>query len=617
MRVVATAGHVDHGKSSLVLALTGTDPDRWEEEKRRGLTIDLGFAFTTLPSGRRVGFVDVPGHVRFLKNMLAGAGAVQAAVLVVAATEGWMPQAEEHLRILELLGVVHGFTVLTMADVVDADAGELAQLDVMEHIEGTFLAAAPLVVCDSVTGRGVEDVRDALDELLARLPPPADDGRPRLWVDRAFSARGAGTIVTGTLAGGRLDPGDEVELAPAGLRARLRSVQSGHEAAEAAEPGARVALNLAGVEHGAVARGDAVVLAGQWVATDTVDVRLALPAGRRLTRRARVKAYVGSGEHDAAVRPLDAEFARVRLARPLPLAPGDRFVLRDPGRGVTVGGAEVLDVAPPRSARGAPDRLRLPLGERLLASHPRAPVADLARLAGLSPEALDGLVDGLVSAGLARRLRDVILAEAEAARLVQAAGEAVDTFHARRPLEPGMDLAALAGHLEVGVETLRALLGDAPGLVVEEARVRRASHAASASGDPAAQAFLAALDAAPFTPPSPAETGTAPPVVRALVREGAVVEAEGVYFARGAYEEAVRRVVGALRERGPLTVGDVRDLLGSSRKHVLPLLNHLDREGITRRRGDVREPGPRAPDPTPGFSSKKATPEGENLLEKP
>lgn len=594
MKVVATAGHVDHGKSSLVLALTGTDPDRWDEEKRRGLTIDLGFAFTTLPSGTTVGFVDVPGHVRFLKNMLAGAGAVRALVLVVAATEGWMPQTEEHLRIVELLGVENGFTVITMADVVDDEGLELAQLDVLDHLEGSFLEKAPLVVCDSVSRRGLDEVVHALDELVGSLPTPDDEGRPRLWVDRAFSARGAGTVVTGTLAGGSLGPGDEVVVAPRGARARVRGVQSGHEEAARGEPGARVAVNLVGVDRNEVVRGDAVVAPGAWQLTDTVDGRLTLLAGVRLGRRSRVKAYVGSGEHEAAARPLGDGYVRVRLERPLPLAPGDRLVLRDPGRGVTLGGVEVLDVAPPKRPGDAPARLSLPLGLRVLASHPLTTPGEFTRLAGCSTAAAGALIDDLVAEGSARRLGDLVVATAEGERLLAAVRDLVAAFHARSPLEPGLDLTVVAGRVGIGVDALRALLGGAPDLVVHESSVRGASHQVSIGDDPVARRFLDALDAAPFSPPSPSETETPPSVVRALVRSGEVVETEGVYFSRRAYEEAVERVVGALAEEPGLTVARVRDLLASSRRHVLPLLNRLDREGITRRRGDVRELGPRA-----------------------
>ncbi|HLG01583.1 MAG TPA: selenocysteine-specific translation elongation factor [Acidimicrobiia bacterium] len=594
MRVIATAGHVDHGKSTLVRALTGTDPDRWDEEKRRGLTIDLGFAFTTLPSGADVGFVDVPGHVKFLKNMLAGAGAVQAVALVVAATEGWMPQTEEHLRILELLGVEHGLTVVTMADAVDPDDLDLAQLDVLEHLDGSFLAAAPLVPCDSVTGRGLDDVRAALDDLVRNSPAPLDRGRPRLWIDRVFSARGAGTVVTGTLSGGTLAPGDEVAAGSDATSIRIRSIQSGHADAPVAEAGARVALNLAGVERSRLVRGDAIFLTEQWTLTRTLDVALTLLEGERIDRPLRMKAYIGSGEHDARVRPLGSGFARITLASPVPLAPGDRLVLRDPGRDATIGGGEVLDVAPPRTATGAEARLGLPLGPRVLASHRIMRADEFARIAGLSQEEADGLVTTLVDAGEALRLAAAIAAPAVVARLRDEGVSELAAFHAAQPFEAGMVRSALAARLAVDTELLDDVFAGVDAVVLDEASARLASHAPALSGDPAAAAFLDALDASPFAPPSPAEVGTPAGIVRTLVRAGSVVETEGVYFSASAYEQAGRAITAAIGERGPLTVGEIRDLLGSSRKHVVPLLNRLDRDGITRRNGDVREMGRRA-----------------------
>src|SRR5439155_5716321 len=359
------------GKSSLVLALTGTDPDRWAAEKARGLTIDLGFAFTTLPSGQELAFVDVPGHVRFLKNMLAGVGAVEAAVLVVAANEGWMPQSEEHLAILDLLGVRHGVVVLSKADVVDDDTLELTRLEVAERLERSTFAPYAVVACDSKTGQGLEDLRCSLDAMLAGAPLAVDRGRPRLWVDRVFAAKGAGTVVTGTLAGGSLALDMELVAFPSRRRVRIRRIERSHRDLAIAEPGSRVALNLAGVDHTEVARGHALVVADQWAAAAVVDVAVAgLPGATRSSpdrpvdsspflRRGRYKVYLGSGEHDAVLRPLDeaGRFARVRLAVTLPLAPGDRLVLRDAGRGETVGGAEVLDVAPPGRARAAAARL--------------------------------------------------------------------------------------------------------------------------------------------------------------------------------------------------------------------------------------------------------------------
>src|SRR5580700_14716 len=244
MRVVATAGHVDHGKSTLVLELTGTDPDRLAEEKARGLTIDLGFAACTLPSGAEVAFVDVPGHVRFIKNMLAGVGAVDACLFVVAATEGWKPQSEEHLRILSLLGIGHGLIALTKVGLVDDEWRELAELDVRDHVAGTFLEDAEIVAVDAVDGRGIDDLRAALDRLVVTVPPAADRGWPRLWVDRSFAVRGAGTVVTGTLTGGPLAVDQDVAVEPGGLVARIRRLHSHHVALDRAEPGRRLAVNL-------------------------------------------------------------------------------------------------------------------------------------------------------------------------------------------------------------------------------------------------------------------------------------------------------------------------------------------------------------------------------------
>ena len=386
MRVVATAGHVDHGKSSLVLALTGTDPDRFPEEKARGLTIDLGFAFTTLPSGVEVGFVDVPGHVRFIKNMLAGVGAVEVALLVVvAASEGWMPQSEEHLRILELLGVRHALVAITKADTVDEETVELAQLDVAEHLEGSALEDAPVVVCDSVSGRGLDDVRararrgaraDA-DRARRRSCPTLD--RPRLRRQGRGHRRdrhahgGRGSRSTTTWRSGRRR-----------LRARVRAVQTAHRQVERAAPGTRVALNLVGVEHRELARGDAVVGPDQWTFARTVDAALTVVPGEDFERRGRLQAYAGSGEHGVWARVLGdgTDFVRLRFATALPLAPGDRVVLRDPGSKRTVAGAEVLDVEPVTKARDAPGVLALPLGERLLATHSWLAVSDLPRLGG-------------------------------------------------------------------------------------------------------------------------------------------------------------------------------------------------------------------------------------------
>jgi selenocysteine-specific elongation factor len=601
VRVVATAGHVDHGKSSLVLALTGTDPDRWPEEKTRGLTIDLGFAFTTLPSGQELGFVDVPGHVRFLKNMLAGVGAVEAAILVVAATEGWMPQSEEHLRILDLLGISHGLAVISKADLVDDDLLELARLEVEERLAqaGSFTPTEVLAV-DSRSARGLEELRVALDAMLAAAPLAADRGRPRLWVDRVFAAKGAGTIVTGTMAGGTLPLDAEVLILPGRKRARVRHIESHHEELAEAGPGRRVALNLAGIDHTELTRGSALVLPDQWAVTSVVDAALtALPDVD--LRQGMYKAYIGSGEHDVRLRLIrsssegagDGLFGRLRLEVLLPLQPGDRIVLRDSGSQATVGGAEVLDVSPIGRARLAADRLPLPAGRRILAGRPWLRPADIGALAGLGPDEAKHLAEELVRSGAARPAGEHLVATGTLDELRRRALELVTDHHKRQPLEPGFDLPALAAALGLDAARARAALEGTEGLVVERGRARLASHRGRVAGEPEAQRLLAALDAVPFSPPAPAEVGGSPEIVRGLLREGLLVDLDGTIFTAAAVEQARQVVREGFERHGSLTVSQARDLLGSSRKYVLAILTHFDAEGVTRRRGDERFPGPR------------------------
>jgi selenocysteine-specific elongation factor len=593
MRVVATAGHVDHGKSSLVRALTGTDPDRFPEEKERGLTIDLGFAFTELPSGEEVGFVDVPGHVRFVKNMLAGVGAVEVVLLVVAANEGWMPQSEEHLQIIELLGVRHGLVALTKADTIDAETLELARLELDEHLAGSALEGAPVVVCDAVSGRGIDELRGSLDAALADVPAPLDAGRPRLWIDRVFAARGAGTVVTGTLTGGGLAVDDDVEVGGSRQRARIRGIETAHRRVERAAPGTRVALNLAGIDRDDLARGDAVIMPGAWRYPDVVDVALRRLPGVTLPRRAVVHCHVGSGEREGRLRVLDeaGRFGRLRLTGSAPIAPGDRLVLRDPGRERTIGGAEVLDVAPTGKAADAPARLALAPGPRLLAARPWLRRSELPELAGAGPAAAEALVRGLVDGREAALVGEWLVSTAVLAELRAATTDLLDAHHRDRPLDAGLALQALAGALRIDVTRLRDALAGVDGIVVERGVVRLASHRSSVSGSPEAERLVAALAAAPFAPPEPAELDADGALVRALVREGVLVDLDGVVFAASAIDDARARIQAALRDQPALTVADVRDLLGSTRKFVIPILTRLDAEGVTRRRGDERVAG--------------------------
>ncbi len=583
MRVVATAGHVDHGKSTLVLALTGTDPDRFPEEKARGLTIDLGFAFCTLPSGADVGFVDVPGHTRFIKNMLAGVGAVDIAMLVVAANEGWKPQSEEHLRILDLLDVRHGIVVVTKAETVDTETLELAQIEVEEHLQGSTFEALEIVTCDARTGSGLDDVRTALDRVLSTAPSARDVQRPRLWIDRVFAAKGAGTVVTGTLTGGAITTDDELDAG--GHRVRVRGIESHGQPSGRGDPGARIALNLVGVDRHDLARGDAVVRAGQWRAVTTVDVDITVLAEAELKRRGRLTAAVGSGEHRVWLRRLDDRFARLRFDDPLPLAPGDRIVLRDSGAKRTVAGAIVLDVTPVRRAADAPSRLTKPLARRILEDG-WVGVAGLDARTGMPADAARDL---LVAAGGEGLGESIVDADVAAAARGDAHAE-VHAHHREHPNDAGIALIDLARTLGLEIAQLDALVTSSPELVVDRGRVRDRDHATPRATSAAGRALLAALATEPFAPPMPGDRALA----RTLVREGAVVEVDGIYFAATAIDAARALVIAALRDRGSLTIADARDVLGSTRKYVVPIMGRMDSEGVTRRRGDVRIPGPRS-----------------------
>ncbi len=583
MRVVATAGHVDHGKSTLVLALTGTDPDRFPEEKARGLTIDLGFAFCSLPSGAEVGFVDVPGHTRFIKNMLAGVGAVDVAMLVVAANEGWKPQSEEHLRILDLLGVRHGIVVVTKSTLVDDETLEIAQLEVADHVEGTTFDGLDIVTCDARSGLGLDDVRAALDAALATAPSARDDQRPRLWIDRVFAAKGAGTVVTGTLTGGVIETDDELDAA--GYRVRVRGIESHGMPSGRGEPGARVALNLVGVDHHQLARGDAVVRPGQWLDVGIVDVALRPVPGTKLKSRGRLTAAVGSGEHDVWFRRLDDDFARLRFDAKLPLGPGDRIVLRDTGAEATVAGAEVLDVRPTRRAMDASARLRQPLGSRLLEAG-WIPVAGLDARTGLAPDAAAATV--LAAGG--EVIGAWIVASEVAADLRARVVTIVADHHRDQPNDRGLPLVELARRLGLELDHAEALVTTVAGIVVEHGLARDANHTGGTADTDAGREMVDALAATPLSPPPPTDLATA----RALVRERVLVDLDGVYFTADALDQARALVIEALASRGSLTIADARDVLGSSRKYVVPIMGRMDAEGVTRRRGDQRIPGPRS-----------------------
>ena len=611
LHVVATAGHVDHGKSALIVRLTGIDPDRLAEEKRRGLTIDLGFAWRALPSGREIGFVDVQGHERFVRNMLAGVGPVRLVLFVVAADEGWKPQSEEHLAIADVLGIEGGVIALTKRDLVDDETLALAMTSVRERVRGTALEGAPLVACSSATGEGVDDVVAALDAMVAAAPEPEQHGRPRQFVDRIFSIKGAGTVVTGTLTGGRIAVGDEVELYPTGRRARVRSLQTHKRAIDIARPVSRVAINLVGAEREELDRSDVVGRPGDWHPTVELEARIrpVLDLSHPLTARGAYKLHAGSAERDARVRLYGSQevgpegaYARIRLSAPLVLDVFDRFVLRETGRRETVAGGVVLDIDPPE--RPGPDAAER-LDRRERARPEDLPTLLVIERGAVRDTELRTLTGGATVTG-AMQAGSWWVSETLHAEVSRAVLEHLAAFHAANPLlegEPLADTRALVAATLGGsanpdlVDALIADLARRGDLAREGSTVRLTAHRVSLSGhEEEVDRLVETVTAAEPTPPTVTElvaSGFVREVIDAATRAALLVRVSpDLVMTPG----IVERALAIVREAGPAgaTVSAFREGLGTSRKYAVPLLEHLDATGRTRRVGDVRvarEPG--------------------------
>ncbi|MCT2265367.1 selenocysteine-specific translation elongation factor [Dietzia cinnamea] len=581
MFVVATAGHVDHGKSTLVRALTGEEPDRWDEERRRGLTIDLGYASTTLDDGRTVAFVDVPGHRRFVPNMLAGVGPVPAVMFVVAADDGWMPQSAEHLDALAALRVRHGILVITRSDLLEP---ELALAEAREALAGTPLADIPAVCVSAITGEGMDRLRAELAELGSLLPEPDRDADVRLWVDRSFTIGGAGTVVTGTLPAGTIRVGDSLELGPSGTRVTVRGLQSlGHTRDEVTAV-ARVAVNLRGVAADDVPRGSTLVTPGRWRAVDTVDVRV---DGRTDALPQQIMVHLGSAAVAARVRPLDERHARLTISAPLPLRIGDRLILREPGADRIPSGAVVLDPAPPELRRRGAARRRADE----LAQVPETPEVESELRRRRVAHVDDLRAWGIAEPPAAEAYRGWLIDPEWAAVLAERLVEAVRGHDRDDPLDPGLPTEAARRALDLpDAALLEAVLAQpaAASLRAEGGRVT----AGVGSTLPervhaAAEQVAERLRAAPFDAPTAdelAELGLGPRELAACERAGLLTGlGPGVWLGPDVYDEAVRR----LRQlRQPFTPSAARTHLDSSRRVVMPLLEALAARGLTRREGD-------------------------------
>jgi selenocysteine-specific elongation factor len=602
IQVVATAGHVDHGKSTLLERLTGIDPDRLAEEKRRGLTIDLGFAWCTLPSGREIGFVDVPGHERFVRNMLAGVGPVRLVLFVVAADEGWKPQSEEHLQIVDVLGVDGAVIALTKRDLVDEETLGIAEDEARERVAGTALEGAPIVACSGATGEGLDELRRALDGMVAEAPTPEPRGRVRQYLDRVFTIRGAGTVVTGTLTGGALAVGDEIELYPLGTRARVRGLQTHKRQLDRAVPVSRVAVNLAGIEKGGVERGAVLGRPGEWRPTSVFEARVRPVRGleRGLPAKGAFKVYTGSAERDARIRFYEGGFARIRLSQPLVLDVYDRFVLREAGRRATVAGGEVLDTAPPvRPGPGAPERLarrerasRSDLPAVLLAERGAVREREIQVLTGVRPTE----IEGPTRIGTWWVTNELRAAAEEAVRSF------LHVFHRDRPLLPGAEVTAVREHLTGALrrrglpatDALAEAIVDelaASGVLLRDgATVRLAEHDPRRAPSPEVERAVRAVEAGEPTPPPVAELlgqGIPRDALEAAVASGALVRISRELVVTKGFVERAIEIVRRAGDAG-ITVSAFRDALATSRKFAVPLLEHLDAVGATRRRGDLR-----------------------------
>jgi selenocysteine-specific elongation factor len=579
MYVVATAGHVDHGKSTLVRALTGMEPDRWEEERRRGLTIDLGFAWGELRPGTTVAFVDVPGHERFVPNMLAGIGPVPAALFIVAADEGWMPQSAEHLAALHALDVRHGLCVITRSDLADPAP---AMRQARAEIARTSLGEIDAVSVAALAGTGMAELRAALAQLLSGLPKPDLDAPVRLWIDRSFSIRGSGTVVTGTLAAGRLRVGDELEVASAGRTVGVRALQSLGAQTSEVDAVARVAVNLRGVDRSTLRRGDALLTPQRFHHTDTVDVRVHGDPVAGLPKE--VMLHLGSAAVAVRVRPLGTDTARLSLAHPLPLRIGDRGLLRNPGAHHVSGGVTVLDVAPPALTRrgaaatrakilteldGRADE-RSELRRRGIVRQP-----ELQRM-GVTTTITPVQDDWLVDDQLWVRLRDRL-------------HRFVSDWRRDRPLEPGPPIDVVRQALRLPDRALVHALVAAP-LTIQTGRIVPAGHTALPAPIAAAVAKIRAeLVENPFAAPATehlTELGLGPKELAAAVRVGALVRiADNVVLLPSSISAAVT-ALGSLPQ--PFTVSDARKAWDTTRRVAVPLLELLDRKGLTQRLPDDR-----------------------------
>ena len=613
MFVLGTAGHIDHGKSVLVHALTGIDPDRLREEKERGMTIDLGFAWLKLPSGRDVGIIDVPGHERFVKNMLAGVGGIDLALLIVAANEGVMPQTREHLAIRDLLDVNRGIVVITKKDLVDEELLLLVRMEIEELIGTTSLAGSPLVAVSALTGEGLPALVSTIDEQLGNAAPRRDLGRPRLPIDRVFTMAGSGTVVTGTLIDGSLSVGQEVEIVPAGLKSRLRGLQTHKARLEMVEPGSRVAANLVGVATDQLKRGDVLTRPGWLVPTRMLTVNLSLLPYLRYSVRhsTTVSFHTGAAETMAKVRLLEGDtlkpgastWVQLLLSQPVAAVNGDHYIIRSTTE--TLGGGKIVDVRAKRLRRFRPeiiDNLKArqegtaeEIILALLETKKSLEIPTLLTQSGQSIEEAQPAIESLVREGKVVRLgqgdQGQLMTAADWKRLTDKAVGTLRDYHRQNPIRPGMPRVELSSRLKLATYAAAALrqLVEQETIIEDGATVHLPAHRVEFTPTQQAKidALLRSLGQNPYSPPG--DLIPEPDLLNWLVEQKKVVKvSEGVVFTVAAYREMVAKVTAHIRANRRVSLAEVRDMFRTSRKYAQALLEHMDGEKITRRVGDER-----------------------------
>ena len=618
MYVIGTAGHVDHGKSTLVKALTGIDPDRFPEEKAREMTIDLGFAWMALPSGREVSIVDVPGHERFIKNMLAGVGAIDLALLIVAADESVMPQTREHLAILDILQITRGLVVVTKTDLVDEELVELVKAEVEDTLQGTSFEGCPMVGVSAYTGDGLEELKATMDSILDETDARQDLGRPRLPIDRCFTISGFGTVVTGTLIDGTLTVGQEIELAGSGQRARVRGLQSHKTKVDATDPGVRLAVNLSGLSKDEVERGEILTIPGWLKPTYRLDARLRMVknAPNPLKHNQGVTFHLFTSEASARVRLLDADrltagqegWVQLLLSDPLPAVKGDFFVIRSSED--TLGGGQIVDPNPRRRYRRFDDDVidRLMTldqgtgGDIIISVAEQWGPCDMTTLSqrtNLSPEEVTERVSQLTGEGHLVSLgefggdADAVVYSAQGWGILKSkVASALQLYHTQYPLRHGVPAQEIRSRLNLSQPVYQralARLVEEQIVVDERQSLRLPDHEITLTPkmEEEASTYLNSLQKDPYSPPS--DQRVSPELLGVLIDQGKVVRVtDGVIFDASAYREMTERIVQHLKDQGNITVAEARTMFNTSRKYILPLLEHMDQQQITRRTGDER-----------------------------